>query len=493
MKKKIGPAKRGLTFSVPKSIFGIGDHFRYFIDKKNREVVIVKDANGHNTVSRKRSGTEYRPLFDLRSADVRQLVQDADYMEVSVKGTKIVVSCIKEVSAANIQTSNIIHIGDVLGVEIGKIELSAAVGYTGSRNITPADRDSDEYFSYLCSQIPSYHTKRKEFKRIYDVISLFSGAGLLDYSFRDPQFRFVYGVDFDKDACETYRNNIGEHIQCADIREVDAKDIPGCDVVIGGPCCQAYSNANRVNIDTSEGEAKRLLIDDYIRIVKAKNPAVFVIENVPQLLTKENGRYIKKVFDELAEYEISCSVVNDGQVGGYSIRKRAIVIGSRIGKIELPEPEIATLKTVREALSKVDATWFNFNDVTEPRESTKEAMSYVPQGGNWQDVPEEIQKKHGWGKNTQSNVFRRLALDALSPTICNWRKSSLTHPTENRILTVAEAAAIMGLDKNFKIFGTSLNSRQQQIGNGVTQAIGRFVKNTVLGALNAHYQLAVVS
>ena len=120
-------------------------------------------------------------------------------------------------------------------------------------------------------------------------------------------------------------------------------------------------------------------------------------------------------------------------------------------------------------------------------------MSYVPQGGNWQDVPEEIQKKHGWGKNTQSNVFRRLALDALSPTICNWRKSSLTHPTENRILTVAEAAAIMGLDKNFKIFGTSLNSRQQQIGNGVTQAIGRFVKNTVLGALNAHYQLAVVS
>ena len=66
----------------------------------------------------------------------------------------------------------------------------------------------------------------------------------------------------------------------------------------------------------------------------------------------------------------------------------------------------------------------------------------------------------------------------------NWRKINLTHPEENRILNVSEAAALMGLPKEFKVFGSTLNAKQQQIGNGVTQAIGKFVKKYVLQALN---------
>lgn len=58
------------------------------------------------------------------------------------------------------------------------------------------------------------------------------------------------------------------------------------------------------------------------------------------------------------------------------------------------------------------------------------------------------------------------------------------NPEENRILNVSEAAALMGLPKEFKVFGSTLNAKQQQIGNGVTQAIGRFVKKYVLQALN---------
>ena len=497
--KKLRKAVRGLTFSVSEKQAEIGSHYRYLIDKTRNEVVIIPDENGTMTVSRKKSGKGYKPLYDIRSAEVKELVKNADYMEVVADGDRIVVRCLKSIESKQVEItreSRIIQIGDLFGVETSEFEIRAAVGH----NIAPWERSSDDYFNYLCSIAPQFRSpasknnspkipERKEFIKVYDVVSLFSGAGLLDHAFRDPQFRFVFGCDFDKDAAETYRHNIGDHMVVDDIRNISENDVPDCNLIIGGPCCQAYSNANRSNINTEAGEQKRLLIDDYIRMVKAKQPDVFVIENVPQFLTKEQGKYYKRVLEGLPEYEMTATVLKDDELGGYSIRKRAIVIGSRIGKIELPKSALVSLKTVRDALSKIDATWANFNDVTAPRESTVKAMSYIPQGGNWSDCPDEIKKEHGWGKNTQSCTFRRLAWNQPSPTIINWRKSTITHPEENRILTVSEAAAIMGLEKDFPIYGSSLNSRQQQVANGVTQAIGKFVKKHVLDALNSFYKI----
>ena len=279
----------------------------------------------------------------------------------------------------------------------------------------------------------------------------------------------------------TYKENIGNHIVCKDIRNVSPDEIPDINVCIGGPCCQGYSNENRHNENSIESLNKRLLIDDYIRIVKAKSPDVFVIENVPQLLTKDHGLYISKVFENLSSYHISTAVIEDDKVGGYSIRKRAIIIGNKFKKFNFPSIKLSIVQTVRDALSKVTSSWYNYNDVTKPNKATVEKMSYVPQGGNWQDIPERL---HKFKKNTHSNTYRRLSWNEPSPTITNWRKTNLLHPEENRILTVAEASAIMGLNKDFKIMGNTLNSKQQQIGNGVTQAISRYIKHCVLSILN---------
>lgn len=496
---KLKKSIRGLTFSLKENLFGIGTKYRYIVDKDNKEVIIIPDKNGNMTVSRKKSGDGFKPLFDIRSREVRELVSSCDYLEVEVQKSRIVVRTIEKVRENEIiHRSKLVKIEDVIGKYTGEIIIDQAVGSNYPAMIfgkpTLAD---DEYFSYLTGCGSSYNSVRsipkkekKEIKKVYDVVSLFSGAGLLDYAFMDPQFRFVYGVDFDKDACETYRYNIGNHIVCDDIRNVDASSVPDMDLVIGGPCCQAYSAANRRNMNTAEAESKRLLIDDYIRIVKEKQPKVFVIENVPQMLTKEKGLYIGKVFNSLPEYDITTKVVCDNEVGGYTIRKRAIVIGSRIGEIVLPDATLSTVKTVRDALKDVDSTWFNWDDVTLPREDTKRTMSYVPQGGNWQDVPPSV---HKFGPSTQSNTYRRLTWNEPSPTLTNWRKCILIHPDENRILNVSEAAALMGLPKTFKVLGSSLNAKQQQIGNGVTQAIGKFVKKYVLQALNANSMISEFS
>lgn len=62
----------------------------------------------------------------------------------------------------------------------------------------------------------------------------------------------------------------------------------------------------------------------------------------------------------------------------------------------------------------------------------------------------------------------------------------MIHPTENRTLTVAEASALMGFDKDFQFHG-SLDSRQQQCGNGCTLAIGKLIKETVKKVLVAFH------
>lgn len=485
-RKKIKSSSRGLTFST-KNHSAIGTKFRYFINKTDNTIIIMPDENGSGTVSRKKCGKTYNPLYDIRSKEVRELVSNADYLEVVETEESIIVHIYKKVRS-KVLKRNIVRIEDVFAQKTGEIVLCKASGTDCFGGLTLTN---DEYFASLVDSIPSSYKKRvkrnrKELETVYSVASLFSGAGLLDYAFKDPKFRFVFGVDFDENACMTYRENIGEHILCKDIREIKGKDVPDIDLVIGGPCCQAYSNANRCNVDTVEGEEKRLLVEDYVRLVKEKQVKVFVIENVPQMLTKENGKYLERILHRLPEYDITYTLVTDCEVGGYTKRKRAIVIGSKIGKITLPAAKVHTVKTVKDALEKVDATWFNYEDVTIPKSETEKIMSYVPQGGNWKDVPREVRE---FGKDTHSDIYRRLAWDEISPTIVNWRKINLTHPDKNRILTVSEAAALMGLDKDFRILGKTLNSKQQQVSNGVTQAIGRFVKKYVLEALEMHTKI----
>lgn len=81
-------------------------------------------------------------------------------------------------------------------------------------------------------------------------------------------------------------------------------------------------------------------------------------------------------------------------------------------------------------------------------------------------------------------MYRRLDRNQPSVTICNWRKYLLSPPRYDdsgkwdRILSVAEAAALSGLDETFTFYG-KLSSMQQMVGNGVPFSLGNFVKGLV--------------
>lgn len=463
---RIKCSKRGLTFSFKENdTFRAGAHYRYFIDKKANEIILVADEAGKYIFSKK--GNEHKPLVDLRNTEIKNAISIAEYMEIEIKNDKIIVHIInKKVNVDGLSDRELVSL----------LDKSEKVTFEISKE-SLIEHDTALIDMLTASGFFSEKT-RTDLSYVFDVASLFSGAGLLDYPFmQDDSFDIKFAVDFDEAACETYRKNIGDHILCMDIRDLDADKVPDVDLICGGPCCQGYSNANRKGNELQDKE-KRLLIDDYIRIVKAKKPLMFVIENVPEFITKEGGLYLEKVLTELSDYNITYSVVNDHEVGGYSTRKRMILIGSikAMGKIIIPNVELSKKHTCGDALKKVDSSWFNYADITTPRPDTVQKMSMVRPGHNFKDIPEMAHL------DRHSNVYRRLSFDEPSVTITNWRKVNLMPPVGNRTLSVAEAAAIQGLDQNFKFFG-NLDNRQQQVGNGVTQHVARFVKTIVKNAL----------
>lgn len=290
----------GLTFSFQgNEKFQVGKHYRYVVDTKNQEIILLADEEGKYKFSHK--GVYARPLVDLRNQEIRNAMSLAAYMEVEVLDDKIVVHIIKkDVSIDNLADRDII---DILDKET---DVSFAV----------SKEDLVQHDSALVDMLTAAgmfsQKTQDDLSYVFDTVSLFSGAGLLDWPFKnDGSFDIKFAVDFDKSACETYRQNIGDHILCMDIRDLTEEQVPDADLIIGGPCCQGYSNANRAG-NTAQDVSKRLLIDDYIRMVKAKQPMMFLIENVEQFITKEKGKYLERVLTELSDnYNVTYSVVND--------------------------------------------------------------------------------------------------------------------------------------------------------------------------------------
>ena len=79
------------------------------------------------------------------------------------------------------------------------------------------------------------------------VVSLFSGCGGLDLGFKQSGYDIIWANDILKDACATYRLNIGDHISCEDIIKINKNIIPREDIVIGGPPWQSFSLVGKRN------------------------------------------------------------------------------------------------------------------------------------------------------------------------------------------------------------------------------------------------------
>jgi DNA (cytosine-5)-methyltransferase 1 len=349
-------------------------------------------------------------------------------------------------------------------------------------------------------------------KRKLRVIDLFAGAGGFTLGLcKTGRFEPVFANDFNAYAAKTYNANFGDHCLHGDINDLLANNsfkFPEAEVVIGGPPCQGFSPLNKQRKD----DPRKQLWRAFMEVVRRVSPVVFVMENVPELLSSAEFVHVKALAESMG-YFVNAGILNAADYGVPQRRKRAIILASRNGLLPLPNPThcnpqksptlfqsgLLPWETVTRAIEDLPEPLgieLRVGEVSPPldlhfgRTPTKQSLSRyrcVPEGGNRFDLQRKrpdltpmcwIRKKSGG-----TDLFGRLWGDRPAFTIRTEffkpEKGRYLHPQQHRPITHREAARLQSFPDSFRFTGTKIEIAKQ-IGNAVPPLLGKKVAEVLL-------------
>lgn len=201
--------------------------------------------------------------------------------------------------------------------------------YTRNNELSVNDFISNAIMQSLSTQAQSVEKK----DAVFTFIDLFAGIGGMRIAFENNGGDCVYSNEWNKYSQQTYFANFGEQPD-GDITKVDARIIPNHDVLVAGFPCQPFSIAG-VSKKQSLGRAtgfedktQGTLFFDVCRIIKAKRPKAFLLENVKNLKSHDKGNTFKVIMESLEElnYEVFYAIL-DGQNYVPQHRERIFIVG----------------------------------------------------------------------------------------------------------------------------------------------------------------------
>lgn len=330
------------------------------------------------------------------------------------------------------------------------------------------------------------------------VIDLFAGVGGMSLGFENQGFDVVIANEYDESIAKAYKENhkktkmvVGD-ITSLNLEEVFGKYAGQIDAVIGGPPCQGFSQKGQRKTIHDE---RNFLFKYYVKVVELVQPKYFVMENVPNLLTAENG-YFRKELENLFNsmgYQLKMGVLNAADYGVPQNRRRAVIIGKKDAVApELPTPLDSTV-TIWDAIS--DLAYLNSGEGEEEQEYKMDAQSsyqkelrggatrlynhvvtrhsklalerlaLIPPNAGKEVLPEEHLTK-----SIYSGTWTRMRKEEISVTITTRfdtpSSGKFTHPFLDRAITVREAARIQSFPDSFRFVGNK-GSQMKQVGNAV--------------------------
>ncbi len=355
------------------------------------------------------------------------------------------------------------------------------------------------------------------------VIDLFAGCGGMSEGFRQEGFQAALAVEWNLHAAATYAANFGEaHTYWGGIGELPTSRIPSADVVIGGPPCQGFSNLGSRDVH----DPRNKLWKQYLRVVSAARPKIFVLENVERFRRSSEFQLLLAEVEHgvLSDYRLNSGVLLAADYGVAQRRPRAIVIGSRVGDVPLPLPThakddtlgLSRWETVRSRIAgyptrpattdlpdsevqffgrTVPGTFKSLDIHIGRRPQDRSLLRYdaIPPGGGRFDLPDKLLPRCWADKPTgTTDVMGRMKWDAPSLTIRTEffkpEKGQYLHPQwdptdganrVNRPITHLEAARLQDFPESFVWCGTKIEIARQ-IGNavpvGLAAALARHVK-----------------
>lgn len=180
------------------------------------------------------------------------------------------------------------------------------------------------------------------------TLSLFSGAGGLDIGFSDLGFDIIESVEIEKKFCETLELNSGEgkqfpnsKVNCIDIREYSAEHLGNIDFIIGGPPCQTFSAAGRrANGVLGTTDARGVLFQEYVRLLREISPKGFLFENVYGIIGAQKGEAWREILEAFSNvgYKLFYRIVDAADYGVPQHRERLLIVGLKEGEFKFPRP-----------------------------------------------------------------------------------------------------------------------------------------------------------
>lgn len=320
-------------------------------------------------------------------------------------------------------------------------------------------------------------------------IDLFAGAGGTALGFHNAGIPHIMLNEIDGSAAQTLRTNSDTHnlnwnIVEGDVRNIDFNKYEA-EIIQAGFPCQAFSYAGKSRgFDDTRGT----MFFEFARAIKDIRPKIAIGENVRGLIKHDKGRTLTtmlNVLDNLG-YKVNYRLLRAQYLDVPQKRERLIIFAIR-KDIDAPilfPKERDYFISLRQALKDCPAS-----EGQSYPEHKRRIMELVPEGGNWRDLPEDLQKEY-MGRSYylsggRTGMARRMSWDQPCLTLTcapAQKQTERCHPTETRPLTVREYARIQTFPDDWNFVG-NITSQYKQIGNAVPVNLGYHIGRCVLASL----------
>ncbi len=347
------------------------------------------------------------------------------------------------------------------------------------------------------------------------LVDLYCGIGIGSLGFLRQGFEIVSAVDIDPEASAIYRENLGASPIVGDLRKVSGLDIlkdaglkrGELSVCVGCPPCQGFSTLRKTRLKKGERDNRKSLLRVFAERVKELLPQIVVLENVRGLSFSGNRQYLQEFMAVIRGlgYSSYLRVMNAADYGAPQRRLRLVVIGKLGGPPGLPEPSHSDPRashkqnrwaTVRDAIAdlpQLDAGETNPADPLHASsahsESVLQLIRNIPlDGGGRKSLPEEMwlpchRRLRQKNKRGAESIYGRMRWDSPSPTITTRSHipscGRFVHPTQDRGITLREAARLQSIPDDYKISG-SKDKAGRWIGNAMPLALAETIAQHIL-------------
>lgn len=310
--------------------------------------------------------------------------------------------------------------------------------------------------------------KNKNGKK-FTFIDLFAGIGGIRIAFERVGGKCVFTSEWDESSQKMYEANFGEK-PLGDITAIKAEDIPNHDILTGGFPCQAFSI---IGNGLGFADTRGTLFFEVERILKAKQPKAFLLENVKQLVSHNDGKTFKVILSKLVDlgYYVHYKILNGLDFGVPQKRERIIMVGFKKDypfKFPARATKSKSLAEVLEPNNKVDEKYFLSDYFL--KKLQKRLKEQCKQGSLRPSI---------WHENKSGNI-------GIHPYSCALRANGSHNyliVNGERRLTPREMFRLQGFPETFKIVVPDSHAKKQA-GNSVVVPKIEAVARAMIYAMN---------